>query len=131
MSDKQVKPPLLFIAQNSDFNLTAKAQSQFYSKNVDESVDESVEEDVGKEAELEQSKRRKFQDMNLEERLKYMVDLPSILPKMKCEVKTDNQTYIGTIEMCDEDILMLRTVDRGFRVKVKRGDIEDIRLVGF
>ncbi|MDV2582720.1 CotO family spore coat protein [Alkalibacillus haloalkaliphilus] len=128
MPDHKVKPPLLFISQNSESNPSAKAQSYFYSNN-ENVIDIEPKEEEKKESVA--SKRRKFQDMSVEERLRYMVDMPSILPKMKCEVQTDNNKYIGTIEKCDEDILMLRTVDQGFRVKIKRGDIEDVQLVGF
>ncbi|WP_188208337.1 CotO family spore coat protein [Alkalibacillus aidingensis] len=132
MPDNQVKPPLLFIAQRSEKGPTVEAQPFFYSN---QEVFKQIEEETDIESKNNESKgptkRRKFQDMTVEEKLNYMNDMPSIMPKMKCEVVTDRQTYLGTVERCDDELLLLKSVKNGYRVKIKRSDIQDVRLMGF
>ncbi|MET3683359.1 hypothetical protein ABID56_001454 [Alkalibacillus flavidus] len=125
MPEKQAKPPLLFISNPPAIDPVVQAQSQYYSS---EEKSLAPAED---EAHESPNKRRKFHDMTIDEKLRYMVDMPDVMPKMKCEVKTDQQTYIGTVEQCDDNQLVIRTADQGFRVKMKRDQVEDVRLVGF
>ncbi|WP_411955191.1 CotO family spore coat protein [Alkalibacillus sp. S2W] len=127
MSEKQAKPPLLFISNPIQSEPEAKAQKQYYS----------LEETFSSKSESEShatdatSKRRKFHDMTIDEKLKYMTDMPVIMPKMKCEVITSNQIYVGTVEQCDDEQLVIRTVEQGFKVNMKRENIKDVRLKGF
>ncbi|NIK13224.1 CotO family spore coat protein [Alkalibacillus almallahensis] len=125
MSEKQAKPPLLFISNPIQSEPEAKAQKQYYSL---EEISSSESENDATET---TNKRRKFHDMTIDEKLKYMTDMPAIMPKMKCEVITSNQTYVGTVEQCDDEQLVIRTVEQGFKVNMKRENIKDVRLKGF
>ncbi|MDQ0160277.1 CotO family spore coat protein [Alkalibacillus salilacus] len=125
MSEKQAKPPLLFISNPIQSEPEAKAQKQYYS------LEETPSSESESGATDATSKRRKFHEMTIDEKLKYMTDMPAIMPKMKCEVITSNQTYVGTVEQCDDEQLVIRTVEQGFKVNMKRENIKDVRLKGF
>ncbi|WP_188455657.1 CotO family spore coat protein [Virgibacillus oceani] len=96
---------------------------QIENELLDEAEDSDDEED--KKA----SKRARFKEMTIAEKIDYFINMPSSLPKMKCEVKTDERSYRGIIiEKKEEDIFML---SGRRRVKIAVEEIEAIRLLGF
>lgn len=76
-------------------------------------------------------RRERFKDMTLEEKVNYFVSLPSSVPRMKCEVMTDGESYKGWIEDYDNGIVYLKILQRPFRVEVPFDTIKDIALRGF
>lgn len=98
---------------------------------------ESTEdEDTGKEERPKGSfsnrkRRERFKDMTLEEKVEYFIQLPSSVPRMKCEVFTDEKSYRGWIQAYEDGIVTMKILQRPFRVEVPFESIESIELKGF
>ncbi|WP_345240269.1 CotO family spore coat protein [Pontibacillus salipaludis] len=77
------------------------------------------------------NRRSRFKDMSLEDKVDYFVNLPSQVPRMKCEVITEEERYKGWIEDYEEGTVYMKILQRPFRVEVPFDDIHDIVLRGF
>lgn len=77
------------------------------------------------------NRRSRFKDMSLEDKVDYFVHLPSQVPRMKCEVITEEERFKGWIEDYEEGIVYMKILQRPFRVEVPFDDIQDIVLRGF
>ncbi|WP_163529841.1 CotO family spore coat protein [Halobacillus ihumii] len=76
--------------------------------------------------------RTKFRDMTIEEKVKYFVNLPAQVPKMKCEVATAEEgQFRGFIEGYNEGVVEMKTLQKPFEQHIKLQDIQSIRLLGF
>ncbi|MBM7554006.1 CotO family spore coat protein [Thalassobacillus pellis] len=98
----------------------------------------SLEEREEREEEMEESsvktrrdRRRRFRDMDLEEKIFYFVNLPSQVPKMKCEVVTNTDRFKGYINDYRKGIVYMKTFQRPFKKEIAFEDIEEISLMGF
>ncbi|WP_027962936.1 CotO family spore coat protein [Halalkalibacillus halophilus] len=125
MSDHQVRPPLLFVSSKIHTTPQVQAQSQYYSNHKKDKDEKKQQE------ESNETGRKKFQQMSLDDRFRYISELPSIMPKMKCEVVTEEQAYTGIVDLIDERMLVLKIIENGMKIKIKRDSIMDIKLVGF
>ncbi|WP_085506997.1 CotO family spore coat protein [Thalassobacillus devorans] len=76
-------------------------------------------------------RRQRFRDMTLEEKVTYFVNLPSQIPKMKCEVVTAEEKYRGYINNYQDGIVYMKTFKRPFQKEIDFREIEDISLIGF
>ncbi|MFG6149438.1 CotO family spore coat protein [Halobacillus sp. B23F22_1] len=76
-------------------------------------------------------RRQRFRDMSLEEKVNYFVQLPSQLPKMKCEVTTAEDTWKGYVQKYEDGIVYMKTFQKPFQQEVPFKDIQSIRLLGF
>lgn len=76
-------------------------------------------------------RRQRFRDMTLEEKVAYFVNLPSQIPKMKCEVETAEGKLRGYINDYQDGIVHMKTFQRPFRKEIKFEEIIDINLIGF
>ncbi|UOQ43413.1 spore coat CotO family protein [Halobacillus salinarum] len=76
-------------------------------------------------------RRQRFRDMSLEEKVDYFFQLPPQVPKMKCEVITDEEQYRGYIQKYEDGIVYMKVFQRPFQKEVPFIDIQDIRLIGF
>lgn len=107
-----------------------------------ESTEEDTQEQLQKEeieypdddttTASEENSRPRFKDMTLDEKITYFINIPSHIPKLKCEVTTEDRTYRGIIisrkEEEGEEIIVIRTGRRTFTIT--RKDINEIRLLG-
>lgn len=80
----------------------------------------------------EENSRPKFKDMTIDEKINYFINIPSHIPKLKCEISTDDRTYRGIIisreEEEGEENIVIRTGKRTFTIT--RKNINEIRLLG-
>ena len=77
-------------------------------------------------------RRLRFHELSLEEKVNYFFTLSPHVPKMKCEVTTnDENKYRGYITDYKEGIVHLKIFQRPFQQEVPFKDITDIRLIGF
>ncbi|SDZ75726.1 Spore coat protein CotO [Thalassobacillus cyri] len=76
-------------------------------------------------------RRQRFRDMTLEEKVTYFVNLPSQIPKMKCEVETEEGKLRGYINDYQGGIVHMKTFQRPFQKEIKFAEIIDINLIGF
>lgn len=77
------------------------------------------------------NRRSRFKDMSLEDKVDYFVNLPSQVPRMKCEVITEEERYKGWIEEYEDGIVYMKILQRPFKVEVSFDQIQDIVLRGF
>ncbi|SDJ45122.1 CotO family spore coat protein [Salimicrobium halophilum] len=76
-------------------------------------------------------RRRRFQDMELEEKVNYFVTLPSQMPKMKCVVETKEKEIQGYVMSYDGTDVGMKTFRRPYHETVPFEEITSIRLLGF
>jgi hypothetical protein len=75
--------------------------------------------------------RKSFHDMNIEEKLSYLLHRPHYIPKIMCEVETKTRTYVGYIISFDNNVVILRTHTEFFMTKISYQDIIDIQMRAF
>ncbi|WP_404451758.1 spore coat CotO family protein [Virgibacillus necropolis] len=90
--------------------------------------------DSSKEEVEEQPKaqsNKKFNNMTIQEKIDYFLSKPTHIPRMKCEVKTEEKSFRGTIQDVEEDQVLMRVGRRTSMTKIAIESIQDIRLLGF
>src|SRR5690625_2713269 len=121
MEGERVIEPLLYIDQPE---LTQKPRAY-------------MQEDYsGKTLTTEQSNSKEnkpngsFKNLSIDEKIKYLVELRSEVPRIRCEVITDDLEYKGIITEANEAEITLRVVCRGHK-EIQRRNISNINLIGF
>lgn len=75
--------------------------------------------------------RPRFKDMSIEEKVNYFVSRPSDVPKLRCEIETDERKYRGIITDFQEDHVFIRVGKRSSSTKISFDQITNIRMLGF
>ncbi|MBM7540183.1 CotO family spore coat protein [Amphibacillus cookii] len=92
---------------------------------VDEVEDQTLTD------EKKDMKPTKFKEMTIEDKLTYLSQPSSFLPRLNCQVKLAGESHKGNITKVEDDQVYfeakLPPKHRQFQVK----DIEDIKLIGF
>ncbi|WP_375052286.1 CotO family spore coat protein [Virgibacillus sp. JSM 102003] len=101
-----------------------------FNKKSDSEIEDTNEEDDDSDESSDQE-RKKFKDMTLNERIDYFVNPPKHVPAMKCEVKTEERNYRGTIVDLKEENVIMRLGRRTSTTEIPFDSINDIRLIGF
>ncbi|PKR78360.1 hypothetical protein CEY16_00965 [Halalkalibacillus sediminis] len=122
MADRFTKPPVLYIAQKKEYLPNVSAQS-FYYKTEDQVSSNSKKKKSGN--------RSNFQKFSLQEKLNYLKDMPSIIPKLTCEVSTGNGTYRGIVEEITQEVIVMRNQETLLKEKLLVSTVKDIRLLSF
>ncbi|PAD20431.1 CotO family spore coat protein [Terribacillus saccharophilus] len=152
MSKEKVRrqQPMLFIAQPKlDLPIAEMQQAYRTTKGkkkevVAEVVTEEKKPEVKQEAvvpkeelspaakKIAPSNRKvSFKDLPTAEKVDYFLNLPSQLPRMKCELVTTEGSLIGIISSIEGDLIQFKSIRRPFRREVKLEDIRDIKILGF
>lgn len=82
-------------------------------------------------AQKPRERRQRFQDLDLEGKVNYFFQLSPHVPKMKCEVSTDEEAYRGYIIDYQDGIVSMKIFQRPYHQDVPFEKIKDIRLIGF
>lgn len=93
-----------------------------------EHQEEQEDTTEGEQNSQKNRERTKFKDMTVEEKIDYFLNLPSHIPNLKCEVKTEERSYRGIIIDQEEETIILRTGRRNFSIPIE--EIIDIRMLG-
>ncbi|MDF2946222.1 MAG: hypothetical protein K0S51_901 [Bacillales bacterium] len=74
--------------------------------------------------------RKPFKDMTVDEKINYLINRPVYIPKIPCEVKTSDETFVGYVESYKNGVLTLVSNSdlNGFRAN--SNEIVSIRLLG-
>src|SRR5699024_9687134 len=67
-------------------------------KEVDRKLEEVDDQPTEKHAHIREKKKR-FADLNIEEKIKYCMKTSPYIPPITCAIKTDEKTIVGTIHM--------------------------------
>lgn len=146
---KFAKAPLLYITQPNVKKPEVEMQSQYVSKRKKKTNEQSKQEVKEKKGVVTynsdgnvvdfndrtgsepQEKRKPFKEMTVEEKVRYFVDAPSYVPKVRCEVKTTSRRYRGEITALEDDHVIVQIGTRTPPKKVPLGEIIDIHIIGF
>ncbi|SEU02694.1 Spore coat protein CotO [Salinibacillus kushneri] len=132
--EKSVQSPLLYITQPRDVHVQASMQKySVYKKKKEQnaSVQQTEGKQDGEEFFSDQDDKKGFREMTIEEKINYLTELPSQMPKMKCEVITPDKRYRGLILDFADEVVKMRTIQKPYRVELSLSEIEDVRLMGF
>lgn len=106
-----------------------------FSKKSTQTKSEVETEDILTESEAtteeEELSNKKFNDMEIPEKIEYFLTKPKHIPNMKCEVKTEERSFRGTILDVEEDQVIMRVGRRSSTTKILIPSITQIRLIGF
>lgn len=85
--------------------------------------------------ELEEKKstadRPKFKDMTIEEKVEYFMSRPRHVPKLRCQIETNERKYRGIITDFQENHVFIRVGKRSSSTKISLDQITNIRMLGF
>ncbi|MBH0228811.1 CotO family spore coat protein [Halobacillus yeomjeoni] len=77
-------------------------------------------------------RKRRFHELTLEGKVNYFFELSPHVPKMKCEVTTNDESQLrGYVTKYEEGIVHMKVFQRPFEREVPFDTIKDIRLIGF
>lgn len=110
--------------QNAHSDLVDDAESS-QTENENEDQVESQEDEPKDE---ENQNRPKFKDMTIEEKIDYFVNIPPHIPKLKCEIKTEERTYRGIVLDRNEEEIFMRTGRK--KSSIPANEITEIRMLG-
>ncbi|ASV66204.1 CotO family spore coat protein [Cytobacillus sp. FSL W7-1323] len=149
------KKPLLYVQQSNLPSPSTSMQSTYSSKNeveeeekeviTNSSIDEQgevekkeehvqqvLEEYEESQSESEQGFNRvkSFKDMNVQERIDYLLHFPKQLPPVPCLFISDDKHIRGFIELKQGNELMIKTLS-GSMQTIHIHSIKSIKMVGF
>lgn len=81
--------------------------------------------------EAKPKRAKQFKEMTIEEKVEYLVNLPAAVPKMKCEIKTNDLTIQGIIAGYTNGIVHVMQRRKPYRVETKIEDIVAINRKSF
>ncbi|MFD1360147.1 CotO family spore coat protein [Lentibacillus salinarum] len=97
-----------------------------------ESRGESSDADQQADVDMENNQeRKKFKDMNLEERIDYFLNAPDHVPVLRAEIKTAERNYRGKIVDYQDNNVYMRVGRRTTPTEIPFETIKEIRLIGF
>lgn len=149
--ERVVQKPVLYIHQPKEEEITANMQSYFYyKKNEDRGKKEEssrpqqlvIEKEHEQEEEQERQsnynnkhsareRRQAFNEMSILEKIQYFVYMPKKVPKMKCEVITEEKKYRGYIQSLENEVVQMKIFQRPFQAEIPLNEIQDVKLIGF
>ncbi|SFJ66288.1 Spore coat protein CotO [Halobacillus dabanensis] len=108
-----------------------KSEASASADNRSEELQETEKEEKQKKRTTPRDRRQRFHDMSLEEKVNYFFNLSPHVPKMKCEVVTEEEQYRGYITDYVDGYVHMKVFQRPFQREVAFDSIKDIRLLGF
>lgn len=71
-----------------------------------------------------------FKHLSIREKIHYLIHLPHEIPRIKCEIKTEEMTYHGTVEEENGGVVVVKVYGKGYEnIKIKQ--IKNIKMIGF
>lgn len=124
----QAAPP----QEEEETNEWSSSPNEVASEQTEEREETAEEAAERRRVSFKNRKRReRFKDMTVEDKVMYFIELPSSVPRMRCEVITAEESYKGWVEDYENGVVYLKILQRPFRVEVPFADIQDIVLRGF
>jgi hypothetical protein len=91
----------------------------------------SASDNAASKTKSPRERRQRFQDLDLEGKVNYFFQLSPHVPKMKCEVSTEDESYRGYITDYKDGIVTMKVFQRPYHQDVPFEKIKEIRLIGF
>ncbi|WP_077623034.1 CotO family spore coat protein [Sediminibacillus massiliensis] len=131
---KYSREPMMYITQPklAAPAVTMQAHYRSFKKRTNKPDNhKEPEENVEETQSHPRSKQKKFKDMTIEEKVLYFVRLPKQVPKMKCEIFTEEKSYMGLITGYNDHKVVIKTARSPRQVELDIKDIKEINLLGF
>lgn len=126
---KAVSPKRKLPIPKKEFQFLGKKQEiELHEQNVQEL--EQVQQKVEEEIAIKQ-RPKQFKEMSIEEKVDYLVNLPIVVPKTKCEIRTINNTFQGIVAGYVNGVVQIVQRRKPFRVDLKIEDIISITRKSF
>ncbi|KAB2454571.1 hypothetical protein F8160_09825 [Bacillus sp. CH126_4D] len=74
---------------------------------------------------------KSFKDMNNDEKIHFLLNRPHYIPKVRCRIKTDTVSYIGSIISYRNGIVSIMPQNSMRDIKLSIDDIQSISMAGF
>ncbi|HHW39037.1 MAG TPA: hypothetical protein GXX18_17695 [Bacillales bacterium] len=123
---KQTSP----LTINDIKNRTSKEQN---SRDDSQQAPQNQQEEasIQQEPEVKKPRQKPFKEMSVEEKVEYLVNLPIAVPKVKCEIRTNETTFQGIIAGYTNGVVQIIQRKKPFRVDLKIEDILGINRKSF
>src|SRR5690625_2108467 len=115
-NDVQVTNPFLSVLEDK------KEEVEVY-------VNEVKKESNDKKEELTENDSLAFNELSLQGKIDYFINLPKEMPKIKSEIVLDKDVYRGYILEDDGEAILIET--GRFEEAIQKENIKDIILIGF
>jgi len=98
---------------------------------------EEEDEERGEIAQVENAnsdqvvKNSHFNDLTIEQKVTYFINMPDNAPVVRCEVDTEERKYRGTIVDSKDDLVFMRVGRRASTTEIPLKDSQEISLLGF
>lgn len=125
MEGEKVIEPLLYINQPNLNKPKAYMQDHYKSEKKMDTEKIDVEHSI-----VESDQQQSFEKLTIPAKIEYLVNLPSELPSIKCEIITDEKTYRGILIDEQNEVVVLRMLGRENK-KIEKKQILKISLIGF
>ncbi|MEI3612838.1 CotO family spore coat protein [Pseudogracilibacillus sp. SO30301A] len=129
MKGERFIEPLMYIDQPNFQKPKAYMQESYFGRNLSVQTKEK-EEQLTEENTKEYSNDSSFKGLNIDGKIDYLVNLPSEVPRIRCEVITEEKEYRGVMIGDAGDSVTLRVIGRGM-TEINKSVIKDIHLIGF
>ncbi|UOQ86493.1 CotO family spore coat protein [Gracilibacillus salinarum] len=136
--------PRMYIAQPNHAEPKRSMQTAYRSSNYNKSKQSAKPQSKPKqvrpakkrqkqeaEAPTPTMEKKKFKDMDVKEKVIYFADMPFHVPKNKCQIVTERRKYTGLIEDFQNDMVVLKVVNKSQPVSIPLEQIQEINLAGF
>lgn len=87
------------------------------------------EKDLGNTSIQEQS-NKKFTEMDLLEKVDYLLERPDHAPQIRCELRTEQRTYQGVLTGANENSVFIRVGNRKSSTTISKADLVNVRMIG-
>lgn len=118
---KTTQMPLLYIAQPEIPSPEVKVQ---------ESYDSRKQKRKAKELDSQKITDQAFKNLALADKIVYLLQVAERTAAIKCEIVLEQKIERGIIIAQEEETVKIRTLNNEIRT-LHKGDIKDIRLIGF
>ncbi len=119
-----ITEPLLYIDQPTIEKPKAFMQDYYYSPTKKEEEEQHIHE-----ASV-QNETGSFKDLSVEDKIKYLLDLPDSVPKIRCEFITEDNMYRGILLEKKDSEIVVRVLGKE-NITITIEEINDIQMLGF
>lgn len=81
-------------------------------------------------SEEQNEENKSFDNLSIQGKIAYLAREPKFISKIRCEIKTAEKTFRGTVHTYDDDIVYLQAGRRQTKLKIRFEDIKEINILG-
>lgn len=140
----KIKRIILTNFENEDRKEKSDRNENSVSSEVEETVEkeklekeeQQVEEEIEEEQEEQEQVRtvphnKSFKDMNHEEKIHFLLNRPHYIPKIRCRIKTETVSYVGSIISYRNGVVSIMPPNSMRDIRVSIEEIKSIDMAVF